>query len=196
MELKTSPPRRLDRNCPRRNLPAAVSRKRGETNFVVAFARAYEQEMIRKDNGRDYFYSREVPVTGFGIADFVCLTSKQFLARAVTTAGSYTDPKMIVRSFEMKLAGWQRGFAQACRYRFFSHSAFLVLPPEEASLAKRRMDLFRQTEVGLISFDPTTGKIRRLFAPRDSEPRSARAYKQALGRLSVSMFFKRSAENC
>ena len=50
---------------PRRNLPEASYRKRGESNFVGNFERAFLQE---NSNG---FGGRQFAVSGFGIADFV-----------------------------------------------------------------------------------------------------------------------------
>jgi hypothetical protein len=195
MEPKSLPPRRLNKSCPRKNLPSALNKKRGESNFTVAFARAYTEEISRRHNLKDLFCIREVPVTGFGIADFMCVAPRKPIVRTDLPDRTLTDLRVIVRSFEMKLTGWQRGFAQACRYRFFSHSVFLVLPPSEANLAKKQMELFRQTGVGLISFEVDTRKIKRLFSPKDSEPRSARAYEHALGKLSISSCFRRFAEN-
>lgn len=51
---------------PRRNLPAEVSRNRGESNFVSAFSKAYVALLAPHGIG-----GSEFGLAGFGIADFV-----------------------------------------------------------------------------------------------------------------------------
>lgn len=86
--------------------------------------------------------------------------------------------KLLIRrkltAFEMKLADWRKGLAQACRYSYFADLAVVVLPPDLAA-AKADLDLFRNSSVGLWSFDPATRTISKLFTPRRSRPRSSRA---------------------
>src|ERR1035437_6829522 len=51
---------------PRRNLPAALARKRGESNFVSTFSKAYIASIASGGIG-----GKEFALSGFGIADFV-----------------------------------------------------------------------------------------------------------------------------
>jgi hypothetical protein len=55
-------------HSPRRNLPAGVSRKRGESNFVSAFSKAYIATV-----GPHGIGGSEFAISNFGIADFVWL---------------------------------------------------------------------------------------------------------------------------
>lgn len=169
-------PKRVNKRCPRRNLPKDVGRKRGESAFVLAFNRAF-QEQLRGET-EAFLCARELPVAGYGIADFVCLRRPAF-----ETDDGQTETVLLL-SFEMKLKGWKKGFAQACRYLFFSHSSILVLPPEEAKLASEKLDLFKKTKVGLLSFDAATSAISNIYWPAESPPRSSRAYQKALGKVS------------
>jgi hypothetical protein len=185
----STPPKRLIARCPRRNLPISVGRKRGESNFVLAFSRAYERDVLSKRAGRSHQSNRELPVTGFGIADFVCVAWKSPNERGggnmVAASRRPPEPRYEVSAFEMKLSHWARGFAQAARYRFFAHRAFLVLPPAEAKLARQKLDLFRVSGVGLISYDLKRDRITRIHTPRIGKPRSVRAYDLALSRLGI-----------
>jgi len=83
----------------------------------------------------------------------------------------------------MKLSDWRKGLSQAYRYSYFADIAVVVLPPDVAAIAKTNLDLFRQSKVGLWSFNPATGAIRKLFTPRNSGPRNARAKGKALAAL-------------
>ena len=51
---------------PRRNLPVAVARKRGESNFVAAFQRGFTAEREGQGVGGRHF-----ELAGYWIADFV-----------------------------------------------------------------------------------------------------------------------------
>ena len=50
---------------PRRNLPVALARKRGESNFVSTFSKAYISSVETGGIG-----GKEFALSGFGIADF------------------------------------------------------------------------------------------------------------------------------
>jgi hypothetical protein len=83
----------------------------------------------------------------------------------------------------MKLQDWRKALAQACRYRYFADAAHVVLPPEVAERARVFLGTFRELEVGLWSFDKTTGRIRRLYTPRRKTPRSDAARQRAVATL-------------
>ena len=188
MELTCLPPRRLTKRCPRKNLPSTVRSKRGESNFVLAFGRAYVRLMTSGASGAQFAAGREVPVSGFGIADFVWVAWAKGLdaaeGRAVAGKRLGKPSGIDVHAFEMKLRDWQRGLAQATRYRFFAHTSSLVLPPEQGRAAYERRALFKSAGVGLVSFDSADGQIRTLLRPRRSKPLSARAHGLMLAQLA------------
>jgi hypothetical protein len=171
-------------------LPLSVSRKRGENNFVIAFWRAYERKMQARATNKSCLYSRELQITGFGIADLVCMTWEHPSLKSANGASAARVAEkrrnILIQAFEMKISGWKKGFAQACRYRFFAHRSFLVLPPSQAELAKKQFDLFEKTGIGLVAFDLKSGTIEFLCIPIKSEPKSARAHRIALDRLSLA----------
>jgi len=172
---------------PRRNLPGAAARKRGEANFVCAFARAYVASIAPHGIG-----GSEFPLSGFGIADFVWLAWRHSSAGEDGTAVSVEKIKselarQKLSAFEMKMVDWRKGVAQAYRYSYFADVAVVVVPPDTAELAKAEVKLFRELGVGLWSFDKATGKITKVFTPRDSKPRSGTAREKALESLSRSL---------
>jgi hypothetical protein len=174
---------------PRRNLPAAVSRKRGEANFVSAFGKAYIASVAAPGLG-----GREFALSGFGIADFVWIAWNRPDSPDEGIALSVEKLKsMLVRhrltAFEMKLSDWRKGLAQAYRYSYFADLAIVVIPPHLAATAKVGLELFRESRVGLWSFDPATGAIRKLFTPRSTGPRSPKAKAKALESIGRSLNF-------
>ena len=168
---------------PRRNLPVRIRRKRGESNFVSAFSRAYIAAIAPHGIG-----GSEFALSGFGIADFVWLAWRQSAANEDGTALSVENIKsqlalQKLTAFEMKLTDWRKGLAQAYRYSYFADVAIVVLPTNAAKAAKVELKLFRELSVGLWSFDKATGKIRKLFTPRYAKPRNADAKEKALTSL-------------
>ncbi len=177
---------RLGRAHPRRNLPTRASRQ--ETNFVVAFGNAYVREVVRQRCvvGRLHAAGRELPVAGFGIADFIWLAWRK-APRNQQGAGLsfHTRPqKAVVLAFEMKLKDWRRALAQAVRYRYFADAAFVVLPPSAAACARQALATFRDMRVGLWSFDKQRGRICKIFTPRRHRPLSPVARQKAIAILS------------
>jgi hypothetical protein len=170
---------------PRRNLPAGVSRKRGESNFVSAFSKAYIATVAPHGIGVSEF-----AVSNFGIADFVWLhwqrDDQDGTALSVEKLKSELARRKLT-AFEMKLTDWRKGLAQAYRYGYFSDLAIVVLPPESAKLARAELTLFRKLNVGLWSFHRETGRIRRYFTPRASKPRNAKAKEKALDLLGAAL---------
>ena len=172
---------------PRRNLPAALARKRGESNFVSTFSKAYIASVAPGGIG-----GKEFALSGFGIADFVWIAWQNALNPEEGSALSVEKLKSLLNrhkltAFEMKLSDWRKGLAQAYRYSYFADQAVVVLPPDLATTAKADLDLFRESNVGLWSFDPATEAIRKLFTPRCSSPRSPKAKDKALESLGRSL---------
>ncbi len=176
---------------PRRNLPGPAARKRGEANFVCAFARAYVESVSPHGIG-----GSEFPLSGFGIADFVWLAWRHSAAGNEGTALSVEKlraelARQKLSAFEMKMTDWRKGVAQAYRYSYFADVAIVVLPPDTAELAKVELKLFRDLGVGLWSFDKSAGKIVKIFTPRNSKPRSGTARVKALEALGRSLQFSK-----
>ena len=165
---------------PRRNLPAALARKRGESNFVSTFSKAYIASIASGGIG-----GKEFALSGFGIADFVWIAWQSAVNPDEGSALSIEKLKSLLNrhkltAFEMKLSDWRKGLAQAYRYSYFADLAVVVLPPALAATAKAALDRFRASSIGLWSFDPATGAIRKLFTPRSSGPRNSKAKERAL----------------
>jgi len=186
---KHLPPKRLQVRCPRRNLPPHLGLKRGEANFVLAFNRAYTGLRLQKRRHGSFCANREVPISGFGVADYVFVVwpdRSGANGRGIEVRRRKAIPRMLISAFEMKLGDWKRGLAQAIRYQFFAHRAFLVLPPSKASLAAKMPWLFEKTGVGLIAFDPEKQTIRHLIRVRLAKPRSERAHSLALAHFEAA----------
>jgi hypothetical protein len=167
---------------PRRNLPLSSRRKRGESNFVSAFSKAYLSSLAQQGIG-----GRDFALSGFGIADFIWYAWQHFSSKD-GTALSVRNAKAEIalhklNAFEMKLTDWRKGLAQAYRYSYFSDLSVLVLPPKVAKIAQAEVKLFRKLKVGLWEFDSNRLKIRKLFTPRNGKPRNARAKAKAVESL-------------
>ena len=174
---------------PRRNLPAALARKRGESNFVSAFTQAYISTIAARGVG-----GKEFALPGFGIADFIWIAWHSAFDPNEGSALSIEQLKSmltrhILTAFEMKLSDWRKGLAQAYRYSYFADLAVVVLPPQLAATAKTALGLFRECNVGLWSFDPDAGVIRKLFTPRSTGPRNPRAKDRALDSIGRVLKF-------
>jgi len=174
---------------PRRNLPGPLARKRGESNFVSSFSKAYIESL-----GLGGFGGREFSLSGFGIADFVWIAWRDAANPNDGNALSVENLKSLLYrqklvAFEMKLVDWRKGLSQAYRYTYFADQAVVVLPPDLAATAKANLELFRTANVGLWSFDPATETIRKLFTPRHSGPRSPKAKDKALESLGRKLYF-------
>lgn len=135
-------------------------------------------------------------MSGFGIADFVWLAWQKSAANEDGSALSVENIKaqltfQKLTAFEMKLADWRKGLAQAYRYGYFADVALVVLPPEVARNAKVEVKLFRKLGVGLWSFDKATGNICRIFTPRRAKPRNVRAREKALESLGRFLKFSK-----
>jgi len=179
---------------PRRNLPGQVSRKRGESNFVSAFSKAYLASFAPWGIG-----GKEFALAGFGIADFVWLSWRHSTVSEDGTALSAAKIKFELTrrqltAFEMKLSDWRKGLAQAYRYGYFSDRTIVVVPPETAKLASCELALFRKLGVGLWSFDKATNRIRTYFTPRAFKPRNAQARQKALDLLGSFLKFRKFGE--
>jgi len=89
----------------------------------------------------------------------------------------------------MKMSDWRKGLAQAYRYSYFADLAVVVLPPNVAATAKAGLGLFRESKIGLWSFNADTGVIHKMFTPRCSGPRSPGAKDKAVESLGRRLKF-------
>jgi hypothetical protein len=174
---------------PRRNLPATVRYKRGESNFVSAFSAAYIALARRGGIG-----GREFAMSNFGIADFVWIEWRRDDGSGTAMSAEKLKSALALHrltAFEMKLSDWRKGLAQAYRYGYFADAAMLIVPPETAKLAKAELDLFRQLRVGLWSFNSRSKKIRKFFTPRENKPRNKKAREKALDLFAAVVHFRK-----
>lgn len=165
---------------PRRNLPSHLSRKRGESNFLCAFERAYAPAVQSAVlTGRDF------EVSGYGIADWIWIGWRHKSSSQDATAYSLQSvPRdLCLHAFEFKISEWRRAFKQAFRYSYFADRAIVVVPPRIAAIAKPHLQLFKLHGIGLWSFDAALGRIVRIYTPRTSKPRNAKAKRRAIDQI-------------
>jgi len=153
----------------RRNLPPHSGRRRREANFVGAFLKAFMAE------ARDGCWcGRHFAVPACGVADCVVFRLDE------------TEPEHAathLMAFEAKLTDWRKALAQAYRYRYYADASIIILPAGSARVAIDNRHLFRQCGVGLWTFDPESGVVRRRIAAKKRSPLSARKREQALLRI-------------
>lgn len=165
----------------RKNFPKHSSRKRGESNFLRGFEKAYLAEIL--PTSVPFAHGREFSLIGYGRADLIWLAwrnrsgaSQDFSAVAVRRA-------VRVTAIEAKLRDWRKGLAQAAKYRYFAHRSVLVLAPETIGVALPHLATFRRLGVCLWEFDAKTGKIKKYITPQEATPLNARAYARALNMI-------------
>lgn len=171
---------RLNTYNSRRNLPPVVGRKRGEANFMRAFERAW---FAKHAAG---VAAGEFALSGYGVADLVWLAWRPKPAEEDFSAVSLQ--RQLARrhfyAFEAKLKDWQRALQQAFRYRYFADKAIVVMPTGNEAGALANMDIFKHLEVGLWSFEASTGTIREHYTPTKVRALNASARKRAIELLS------------
>lgn len=159
---------------PRRNLPSALARKRGESNFVGAFHRHFTSDREGQGAGGRHF-----EVVGYGIADFVWL---EYGSRGEGCSDTPGEPILI--AFEMKLKNWRRALTQAFRYSYFSDRAIVVLPTETADRAQQHLPDFQRLGIGLWSYDPKSATIDMHYTPSGAKAKNPAAREKAIDRIS------------
>lgn len=166
---------------PRRNLPPAVARKRGEANFVGAFQREFTSE--RKGQGVG---GRHFELAGYGIADFVWMDYGQ------KAKGTAREP--VLTSFEMKMKDWRRALSQAYRYSYFADRSIVVVPTEIADKAQGYLHVFERLGIGLWSYDPKAENIDMRFTPPKTKAKSPAAREKALARISNRVKLRKTSK--
>jgi len=169
---------------PRRNLPVATGRKRGETRFVCSFARTLSATLFPCGAG-----GRNFACNGYGIADFVWLVPPTRIpTRARTTpvpVARTPSPVVpgVLYAFEAKLSDWRRALQQAYRYSYFSDKAIVVLPRSRAGRVLDFLSLFRAIGIGLWLYDATTEQVRKVHTPRRCTAKNPRARATVIGAI-------------
>lgn len=173
---------------PRRNLPPDLARKRGESNFVSAFGKAYIASIAPHGFG-----GRQFALPGFGIADFIWVAWRHSGGDDATALSleriQSTLAGQKLSAFEMKLSDWRKGLSQAYRYTYFADRAIVVVPPPLAVTAGRALPLFKELGVGMWSFDQNSGKITRHFTPRPAIAKNQVIRSRAVALLSRKIYF-------
>lgn len=169
---------------PRRNLPPAVARKRGEANFVAAFQRDFTAERKNKGVGGRHF-----ELAGYGIADFVWMDYGPLSKLNGSASGN-----SFLTAFEMKLKDWRRALSQAYRYSYFSDRSIVVLPVTIADMAQRHLHVFQRLGIGLWSYEPKTENIDMRFTPSGTKAKNPVAREKALDRISRRIKFRKTTE--
>lgn len=165
----------------RKNFGTAVSRKRGESNFMRAFERAYFARHRVKGMA-----AGEFSLAGFGVADLVWIgwqpdpTTGDFTALALEKELR----KRHLHAFEGKLKDWRRALQQAFRYRYFADKAIVVMPLENSDAAMANLDAFRHSSVGFWTFDVATATIREHYTPTRVRAFSKESKEKAIRVLS------------
>lgn len=90
-------------------------------------------------------------------------------------------------AFEAKLTNWRRALYQASRYRAFAHTAWVVMPESNVTMAKSNLDQFQAMNIGLISV-PSAGEPTVLTRPRKKRPSSRRLHLSSIGKFLAELF--------
>lgn len=157
---------------PRRNLPCNSAGKRGESNFVGAFERAY----LSQHKGL-HIGGREFELPGFGIADLVLINCRYNVHRIDKLLGELQNEQLL--AFEMKLRDWRKALQQAYKYSYFADQAFVVIPMDTAKQALSSLKLFQILEIGLWTFDTETNSITKIYTPSSKRARNDAARTRA-----------------
>lgn len=173
----------LKLNCfdSRKNFPDKIARKRGESNFLRAFERAYFER--HKQHG---IAASEFALQHFGRADLVWIAwdpdtiGKEFSAIALHR--QLRRRKLV--AFEAKIRDWKKGLQQAYRYRYFADKSILVMPNETIRSALANLAQFRDLEVGLWAFDKKSYSITEHFSPNRSKALSPDVREKAISLIS------------
>ena len=171
----------------RKNFGNAAARKRGESNFMRDFERAYFENAKIKG-----IAAGEFSLAGFGVADLVWIgwtpnpNSGEFTALSLERQMR----RRLLHAFEGKLKDWRRALQQAFRYRYFADKAIVVMPWENADAAIANLEAFRNSGVGLWSFDSASGLIREHYTPTRIRAFSSATREKAIRALSSEIDFR------
>ena len=117
------------------------------TNFLVENLRKGEINKIAKPQGKRVTVQREVGNGSFRADIFISLENLN---------SKYKDRLNFV-AIEVKIKDWKQGLYQAYRYNSFAEKSYLAL--YEKYCVGVDIDLFKEYNVGLISFNETGIKV-------------------------------------
>lgn len=95
----------------------------------------------------------------FGIPDYVLFEKTE------------KNLKYII-SIELKLKDWNRGMAQAFRYKNFSNEVYLILDETYVIPALKRLEEFKRYNIGFATFNKEL-KFKIYFEPLPEKPHSS-----------------------
>ncbi|MCF6314109.1 MAG: hypothetical protein L3J39_16800 [Verrucomicrobiales bacterium] len=167
----------------RRNFGPEVGRKRGESNFLRAFERAYFTQV---GGG---IAANEFAQPQLGVADLVWIAWNHQHGDEEFTALSIEKilQRRTLIAFEAKLKNWQQALQQAYRYRYFSDKAIVLMPHENANSAISNLAIFEEHRVGLWSFEKSTQRIRKYYTPTRVKALSPAARQKAIAQISAQV---------
>ncbi len=175
----------------RRNFSNEVARKRGESNFLRAFERAYFESAKTAA-----IAACEFGLSGYGVADLVWIAwSPSDLSDEFTACSLERRLKRRqLYAFEAKLKDWRKALQQAFRYRYFADKSIVVLPEDNAASAESNLETFYHLDIGLWTFDRTSQRIRRRFTPRGISALNRDAREKAISLILSKVNFSKLRE--
>ena len=174
----TSKIRTIIKRNPRRNLPASLALKRTENNFVLAFARSF----IKFTESSIVIAARELPLSGYGIADLVCILERPLNKHVLNSTLDSSSISFV--AFEVKMKDWRGALSQAFRYKYYANTSIVVLPPEDVERAKAYLHTFKSLGIGLWAFNKKLKTISKIYTPPHSIAMSPVANQKAIHTLS------------
>jgi hypothetical protein len=160
-------------------LASGLRRCEPENELTSDFACAYQQRHQRIHSITKKcttLFIREVPISGYGIADLLVFSWK-----GNPGSGESVGITPTIRAFEVKMTDWRRGLMQAHRYRYYANTSILVVPKTVLPRVFSHLRLFQNAEVGLWGFNPHTKGITRVYTPRPRAINSGcKPYQRAL----------------
>ncbi len=169
---------------PRRNLPKKIAAKRGESNFVGMFERTFTEQGTRPGIG-----SRHFAISGYGIADFLWISSPSTIRQSFGDDYSKENwiqalQQELLTAFEMKLNNWKRALQQAYRYTYFADQSIVVLPVSCLERVEPARAVFERLNIGLWVLDPKQKQIKKIITPRPAKAKNPHVRGKALNLIS------------
>lgn len=175
----------------RRNFSGEAARKRGESNFLRAFERAYFETIDTQA-----FAAGEFGMPGYGVADLIWIAWKPLESGENFTACSLERQlhRRQLYAFEAKLKDWRKALQQAFRYRYFADKAIVLMPHEQAGPALENLEVFRHHSIGFWSFERSVERIHRHFTPGRVKALNVGAREKAISLITSKVNFRKLRE--
>lgn len=104
-----------------------------------------EEEMSRK--------FRDSVLAGLPSSAIVCAEVKASMGIPDYLVLENVNDQEVVISYELKLSNWRRALRQAFRYKTFANQSYVVLDEATCAAAVHNVEMFKQYNVGLASFN-------------------------------------------